>query len=118
MRTADESNPEGYFELEAVKHLDKAGRPAQADALAWLADARGKAVKVVAPLLRYLPETNNYRVILMQRPLDEVVTSQNTMLARAGEATDVVPAAASSRNTKRTCARCRRCSPAAPASRR
>jgi hypothetical protein len=27
----------------------------------------------------------------MLRPLDEVVASQNTMLARAGEATDVVP---------------------------
>jgi hypothetical protein len=90
VRTADESNPEGYFELEAVKALDKAS--AQADALAWLANARGKAVKILTPLLQYLPETYNYRVILMLRPLDEVVTSQNTMLARAGEATDVVPA--------------------------
>ena len=75
-------------------------------------------MKILTPLLQYLPETYNYRVILMQRPLDEVVTSQNTMLARAGEATDVVPDAASSRNTRRTCARCRRCSPAAPVSRR
>jgi hypothetical protein len=90
-RTADDSNPEGYFELEAVKDLDKTA--AQADGLAWLANARGKAVKILTPLLQYLPETYNYRVILMQRPLDEVITSQNTMLARAGEATDVVPAA-------------------------
>jgi hypothetical protein len=89
VRTADESNPEGYFELEAVKALDKAS--ARADGLAWLANARGKAVKILTPLLQYLPETYNYRVILMQRPLDEVVTSQNAMLARAGEATDVVP---------------------------
>jgi hypothetical protein len=89
VRTADDSNPEGYFELEAVKDLDKSAR---ADGLAWLANARGKAVKILTPLLQYLPETYNYRVILMQRPLDEVVTSQNTMLARAGEATDVVPA--------------------------
>lgn len=90
LRTADESNPEGYFELEAVKNLDKAPS-AQADGLAWLANARGKAVKILTPLLQYLPETSNYRVILMLRPLDEVVASQNTMLARAGEATDVVP---------------------------
>jgi hypothetical protein len=91
VRTADESNPEGYFELEAVKELDKTAF-ARGDGLAWLANARGKAVKILTPLLQYLPETFNYRVILMQRPLDEVVTSQNTMLARAGEATDVVPA--------------------------
>jgi hypothetical protein len=91
VRTADDSNPEGYFELEAVKDLDKAPS-AQGDGLAWLANARGKAVKILTPLLQYLPETYNYRVILMQRPLDEVITSQNTMLARAGEATDVVPA--------------------------
>jgi hypothetical protein len=88
-RTADESNPEGYYELEAVKDLDKVSA---GEANAWLANARGKAVKILTPLLQYLPETYNYRVILMQRPLDEVVTSQNTMLARAGEATDVVPA--------------------------
>jgi hypothetical protein len=100
VRTADESNPEGYFELEAVKDLASAGvspratraPSVQADGLAWLANARGKAVKILTPLLQYLPETYNYRVILMQRPLDEVVTSQNTMLARAGEPTDVVPA--------------------------
>jgi hypothetical protein len=90
VRTADDSNPEGYFELEAVKDLDKPPS-AQVDGLAWLANARGKAVKILTPLLQYLPETYNYRVILMQRPLDEVITSQNTMLARAGEATDVVP---------------------------
>ena len=91
LRTADDSNPEGYFELEAVKDLDKPS--SRTDGLAWLANARGKAVKILTPLLQYLPETYNYRVILMQRPLDEVITSQNTMLARAGEATDVVPAA-------------------------
>jgi hypothetical protein len=92
LRTPDESNPEGYFELEVVKDLDKAPS-ARPDGLAWLVNARGKAVKILTPLLQYLPESYNYRVILMQRPLDEVVTSQNTMLARAGEATDVVPAA-------------------------
>ena len=89
VRPADESNPEGYFELEAVKDLDKA---AVRD-VAWLADARGRAVKILSALLPYLPESYNYRVILMQRPLPEVIASQNTMLARAGEATDVIPVA-------------------------
>ena len=32
VRTADESNPEGYFELEAVKDLDK---PRPARRMAW-----------------------------------------------------------------------------------
>jgi hypothetical protein len=91
VRPADESNPEGYFELEAVKDLDKTTPSARAAGQAWLANARGKAVKIVTPLLQYLPDTYNYRVILMQRPLEEVVTSQNVMLARAGEAASGVP---------------------------
>ena len=40
VRQADESNPRGYLELEAVKALDKDG------STAWLKDARGKAVKI------------------------------------------------------------------------
>jgi hypothetical protein len=79
VRTPDDSNPEGYFEYEPVKALDEGGDTA------WVAEARGKAVKVVAPLLRHLPETSDYRVIFMQRQLDEVIASQDTMLARAGE---------------------------------
>lgn len=87
VRTPDDSNPDGYFELEAVKDLDKGVD------LSWLETARGQGVKVLSPLLLYLPERHNYRVIFMQRPLQEVLASQNTMLARAGEAIDVVPAA-------------------------
>src|SRR3954453_19540485 len=49
VRTPDGSNPKGYFELEAVKDLDK-GAPA-----AWLSGARGKAVKVVSSLIPHLP---------------------------------------------------------------
>ena len=61
IRTPDGSNPKGYFELEAVKDLDKGPPPA------WLAGAPGKAVKVVSSLVRWLPETRNYQVIFMQR---------------------------------------------------
>jgi hypothetical protein len=78
VRTADESNPEGYFEFEPVKALG------QGADTAWVAGARGKAVKVVAPLLRFLPGTSNYRVLFMQRDLDEVIASQDAMLARGG----------------------------------
>lgn len=79
LRQADDSNPRGYFELEAVKGLDKNGDTA------WLRDARGKAVKIVSFLLTFLPEEYDYRVIFMQRDLDEVLASQNKMLVQRAE---------------------------------
>jgi hypothetical protein len=78
VRTPDGSNPKGYFEFEAVKDLDKGPPPA------WLVDARGKAVKIVSSLVRWLPESNDYQVIFMQRNLDEVILSQNKMLVDRG----------------------------------
>ena len=82
VRPPDGSNPKGYFELEAVKDLDK-GAP-----LVWLARARGKAVKIVSALVPWLPETYNYQVIFMERNLDEVIASQNRMLADRGSSRD------------------------------
>jgi hypothetical protein len=79
-READEDNPHGYFEHDRVLELDKGG-----DA-GWLADARGKALKIVSALLPHLPERFNYRVIFMHRDLGEVLASQNKMLARRREA--------------------------------
>jgi hypothetical protein len=79
LRAADESNPKGYFELEAVKELDKNGDTA------WLKDARGKAVKIISFLLTWLPEEHDYRVIFMQRDLHEVLASQNKMLVQRAE---------------------------------
>lgn len=57
VRSRDEDNPRGYFEYEPVKRL-------QRDA-SWMAAAKGKAVKVVAPLLFYLPADYTYKVIFM-----------------------------------------------------
>ncbi len=82
VRTADESNPQGYYELEAVKELDKGTHPF------WLKDARGKAVKIIAFLINYLPETFSYKVIFMHRDIDEVLASQTKMLALRGEPSD------------------------------
>lgn len=82
VRTADESNPKGYYELEAVKELHK-----QSDT-SWLEDARGKAVKVVSFLLTWLPETYDYNVIFMQRDLREVIASETTMLLQRGQPVD------------------------------
>ena len=79
LRTADESNPKGYYEFEPVKtlHTDPDQR--------WLTGARGKAVKIISFLLASLPETNTYKVILMHRSLHEVIASQDKMLERRGE---------------------------------
>jgi hypothetical protein len=82
IRTADESNPKGYYEFERVKELDKNGDTA------WLGEARGKAVKIISFLLTYLPDTYDYHVVFMNRDVDEVLASQNKMLTARGEAAD------------------------------
>ena len=76
VRTADTDNPRGYYELEAVKKLEQDK--------SWLPDTRGKAVKMVSQLLYNLPLNEKYRVIFMERDLDEVLESQEKMLARLG----------------------------------
>lgn len=80
LRPPDPDNPEGYLEYEPVKDLEHASDKA------WLRGARGRAVKIIAFLLEHLPETHNYRVVFMNRRLDEVLDSQSTMLDRLGEA--------------------------------
>ena len=75
-RTADQHNPRGYFELEAVKHT-------RTDH-SWLAQAEGKAVKVVHLPLPNLPVDREYRVIFMQRDLIEIIASQRAMLEQQG----------------------------------
>ena len=79
VRTADEDNPRGYFEFEKAKQLDR-------DAF-WITEARGKAVKIVAQLLAYLPKPHGfaYRVIFMERDIEEVLNSQQEMLERQGK---------------------------------
>jgi tetratricopeptide (TPR) repeat protein len=76
-RAADEDNPEGYFEWEAVKRLPKNPR--------LIEQAAGKAVKVISALLPNLPAPHRYTVIYMVRPTEQVVDSQWTMLGRRGQ---------------------------------
>ena len=76
LRTADEDNPRGYLELEAVKRTRQDP--------SWLANAAGQVVKVIHLLLRDLPADHQYRVIFMHRDVREVVASQRAMLARSG----------------------------------
>jgi tetratricopeptide (TPR) repeat protein len=74
LREPDEDNPRGYLEFEPVKNLLKDSK--------WLFEARGRAVKIVAPLLTALPPGLACRVILSERDLDAVLDSQERMLAR------------------------------------
>lgn len=76
IRSADEDNPFGYFELEAAKKV-------RADA-SFLDHSRGQAVKMIYRLLYDLPDHHQYRVIFMRRNLREVVASQDKMLQRSG----------------------------------
>lgn len=82
IRAPDEDNPRGYYEFEPVKQIEQDQ--------SWLPDARGKAVKMVAALLKHLPAEYSYKVILMQRHMPEVLASQKQMLRRRGEPTDTV----------------------------
>jgi predicted AlkP superfamily phosphohydrolase/phosphomutase/tetratricopeptide (TPR) repeat protein len=84
-READESNHKGYFEDDRVKKLlftkDRS----------WLKDESGKAIKIVAPLLRAIPSDVPLKIIFMERDASEVIASQRKMLERekkAGARTD------------------------------
>jgi LPS sulfotransferase NodH len=81
LRTPDEDNPRGYFELEQVKAL-KEGESI------WLKDASGKAVKVISSLLGELPAAYQYRIIFMRRAISEILASQKQMLIRRGGSTE------------------------------
>jgi hypothetical protein len=75
-RTADTDNPRGYYEFEKVKQLKRDS--------SWMPAARGKAVKMVSQLLYDLPAGEKYRIIFMERDLDEMLISQEKMLQRLG----------------------------------
>jgi hypothetical protein len=75
-RKADADNPRGYLEWERIKTLpNDAG---------CIAEAEGKVVKVISRLLLALPAGHEYRVIFMERPLPEVLASQDEMMRRRG----------------------------------
>ncbi len=76
LRVSDEDNPGGYYEFEPVKKLmEDAG---------WLGCAEGKVVKIISRLLYELPGERTYRVIFMERSMEEILASQRRMLKRGG----------------------------------
>jgi hypothetical protein len=78
-RMADEDNPNGYFELGAVKQLSNGN-------VEWLDNAGGKAVKVISALLEHLPTEHSYKVIFMERDVKEILSSQKKMLEHRNNA--------------------------------
>lgn len=81
-RRADEDNPKGYYEFERVKALKDGD-------MGWVAQAQGKAVKIISALLEYLPASQRYKIIFMRREISEILASQHKMLARRGESSPV-----------------------------
>ncbi len=76
IRSADADNPKGYYEFEQVKTIKR-------DA-SWLPATRGKAFKMVSQLLYDLPPSETYRIVFMERDLEETLLSQEKMLTRLG----------------------------------
>ena len=75
-RVADADNPRWYLEWERIKTLPNDP--------GCIAEAEGRVVKVISRLLLSLPSGHDYRVIFMQRPLPEVLASQDEMMRRRG----------------------------------
>jgi hypothetical protein len=73
-RAADEANPRGYFEWEDIKKLPRNSR--------IIERAAGKAVKVISMLLPSLPRKHRFRIIFMQREVEEIAGSQHKMRKR------------------------------------
>lgn len=82
LRDANEDNPNGYYEYEPVKAL--------AEDKAWVPAAMGRAVKVIYKLVYELPADLPYRILFMQRDLEEVLRSQETMMRRDGLDPDAI----------------------------
>src|SRR5258708_1873402 len=71
LRAADTDNPKGYYEFEQVKKI--------ARDTSWLSATRGKSFKMVSQLLYHLPPGEAYRIVFMERDLDEMLLSQEKM---------------------------------------
>ena len=83
-RLPDEDNPKGYLEYEPIKNL-RINKE-------WLSLSKGKVVKIIHALLPDLPSNYQYKIIFINRNLEEVVASQTKMLQRTGRVGANMPA--------------------------
>ncbi len=77
VRLNDENNPKGYLEYQKVKNL--------ASDNSWMHEGQNKVVKVIAQLLQYLPINYTYKVIFMEREMEEIIQSQQIMLGKKAD---------------------------------
>lgn len=75
-RTPDDDNPGGYFEDQRATTIDRNA--------AWLSEAMNAAVKLISFHLYHVPPRFPCKIIFMERPMPEILASQNAMLQRAG----------------------------------
>ena len=73
LRPSDKHNPKGYFELEGGKIINRL-----MEGTFKIDKYKGKFIKITAYGLQYLP-TGNYRIIFMERNLDEILDSMHKM---------------------------------------
>jgi len=71
-RKPDMNNPRGYFESEIVKKIYRDN--------SWLSNVKGKAVKIIVQFIQYLNPKFNYKIIFMERNMNEIIFSQSQML--------------------------------------
>ena len=77
-RPADENNPKGYFEWEAIKKIATRPHVLLEEGL------EDHAIKCISALLEFMPYAHNYKIIFMTRPIEEVAQSQMRMIDRLG----------------------------------
>lgn len=78
IRRPDPDNPNGYFELETVRQMPVGN-------VEWLENAGGKAVKIISALLEYLPSDYSYKIIFLEREIQEILASQHKMLSHRNQ---------------------------------
>jgi tetratricopeptide (TPR) repeat protein len=83
-READENNPNGYFEWEALKQIGRHRSLLDADGM------EDRAIKAVSAIIQKLPRKYSYKVVFMLRPIDEVVASQHKMLEGVGTDSEAI----------------------------
>ena len=77
VRTADQNNLKGYYEHENVKTLFSNKM--------WMKECDGKVVKIISNLLPAVPLSNKYKIIMMERDLNEILASQTRMVKLLGK---------------------------------
>jgi hypothetical protein len=73
-RKPDVDNPRGYYEWSKITQIVQQPE--------LLAQAEGKAVKCVFPITFSLPPNYEYKIIFMERDVEEMVRSQRKMIER------------------------------------